>query len=265
MPQPLLTIGFGEIRERVKNASSLSLFLSFDGALTPIVEDPGKVKIAESTRNILDFLSKRDDVLPAVVSGRALSDLTARTGIDRIVYVGNHGLEINGRGLRFIEPFAAAKSELLARISESLAANLQGIPGARVEYKGLTTSVHYRQTPVTNFREVERIVQAVVAPAVSPFYIDVGKMVLDVIPRTDWHMGAAVCWINSRLAEKGAVSIYVGDDRTDETAFRRLTDEITICVGNPNWSTARYHVSSPAEVREFLVWMSKSRWGTSPN
>jgi len=136
---------------------------------------------------------------------------------------------------------------------------LHAIPGALVEYKGLTTSVHYRHTAVANFRDVERIVHTVVAPGVSPFFIEVGKMVLEIIPKAEWHKGAAVCWINSRLGGRGNLSIYIGDDRTDETAFRRLSDEITVCVGNPEWSAARYYVRSPGDVGAFLAWLAELR------
>ncbi|MBZ5579504.1 MAG: trehalose-phosphatase [Acidobacteriia bacterium] len=259
MPQCLLEGGLAEIQDRVRSAPSVSLFLSFDGALTGLVEDPEDAGLAQATRDVLEVLSKRPDILTVILSGRALSDLERRAGISGVVYAGNHGLEIGGRGLRFVEPFAAARTDILARISDSLAANLKGVFGVRVEYKGLTTSVHYRQASAADFQDIERIVQAIVAPGVSPFCVDVGKMALEVIPRTDWHTGAAVCWINSRLAGKGAACIYVGDDRSDEAAFQRLPDEITVCVGNPEWSSARYYLSDPAEVREFLVWLNQSR------
>ena len=259
MPEFLLNGGLVEIRERIQNALAISLFFSFDGALTRIVEDPADAAIDNPVWNSLQALSQRADLVTVVLSGRSLSDLQSRVGISDVVYAANHALEISGRGLRFTEPFASARSELLARISDSLAAHLSAIPGASVEYKGLTTSVHYRHTAVANFRDVERIVQTVVAPGVSPFFIDVGKMVLEIIPKADWHKGAAVCWINSRLSGRGNLSIYVGDDRTDETAFRRLSDEITICVGNPEWSAARYYVRSPGDVGDFLVWLRDVR------
>jgi alpha,alpha-trehalase len=259
MPEFLLNGGLVEVRERIQNALALSLFFSFDGALTRIVEDPAKAAMEQPIWSALETLSRRDDLLPVVLSGRSLADLKARVGISEIVYAANHALEISGRGLRFIEPFAAARSELLARISESLAVHLRAIPGASVEYKGLTTSVHYRHTAVSNFRDVERIVHTVVAPGVSPFFIEVGKMVLEIIPKAEWHKGAAVCWINSRLSGRGNLSIYIGDDRTDETAFRRLSDGITVCVGNPEWSAARYYVRSPGDVGDFLAWLSGVR------
>lgn len=259
MSRSLWECGIDQIQERLIYAPSLSLFLNFDGTLTPWTEDPDETRLDDLTRNLLESFSKRSDVLTVIVSGRSLADIQPRVGIPGLVYAGNHGLEISGRGIQFIEPFAAARRELLARVSESLAANLRGILGVRVEYKGLTASVHYRGAQSTNMQDIEHIVQAVVAPRVSPFYLDVGKMALDVIPRTDWHKGAAVCWINSRLGDPGALSIYAGDDRSDEIAFRTLSDAVTICVGDSGWTSAKYLVSDTNDLREFLFWLDRYR------
>lgn len=259
MSRSLWECGLDQIQERLIYAPGLSLFLNFDGTLAPWTEDPDEARLDDLTRCALEALSKRSDVLTVILSGRSLADIQPRVGIPGLVYAGNHGLEISGRGMHFIDPFAAARRDLLARVSESLAANLKGILGVRVEYKGLTVSVHYRQAQTANMLDIEKIVQAVVAPRVSPFYLDVGKMALDVIPRTDWHKGAAVCWINSRLGNPAALSIYAGDDRTDEIAFRTLSDAITICVGNSGWTSAKYAVADAADLREFLFWLDRYR------
>jgi len=248
-----------EIRDRIRNAPSLSLFLDFDGTLTPIVDNPAEARLDGHMRRVLTVLSNLPDVLMVVISGRALSDLRARIGIDRVVYAGNHGLEIVGEGVRFIEPFAAAKRELLSRISQILANSLRDILGVEVEYKGLTASVHYRRASPAHYRDIEIIVRNAVTASVSPFCVSAGQMVWEILPKSDWHKGAAVCWINSRLAGKGAVSIYLGDDQTDETAFRKLTDEITVRVGDAKFSSARYRVADPEGVREFLSWLSRNR------
>ena len=255
MCQPLFDAGLATIQPRVRNATSVSLFLDFDGTLTPIVDDPSQARLEQSTWELLGDLAKCPDILTVIITGRSLADIQDRVGVDELVYAGNHGLEISGRGLRFVEPFAAARREVLSRMSRSLSERLHGIAGVRVEYKGLTTSVHYRQADPERLRDIEQIVDTVVRPDVSPFFLDAGKMVLEVLPRSNWHKGAAVCWINSRLADREAVSIYVGDDRTDETAFRALADEITVCVGRPEWTSANFFVSDPGGVCRFLSWL----------
>lgn len=257
--RPLLNEGLAEIQPAVTQAAHLSVFLDFDGTLASIVDDPSKAELDRGARRLLKDVASRTDVMVAVISGRALSDLQTRVGLKQLVYAGNHGLEICGPGLRFVEPFAAARQQLLARISSCLKETLSGIPGVRVEYKGLTTSVHYRQAPPANARDIERIVEVVVAPSVSPFFLDAGQMVLEIMPRNEWHKGAAVCWINSRTAGRGALSIYIGAERTSETAFRQLSDGITVCVGEALWTSARFYLPDPGGVREFLAWLIKNR------
>ena len=80
-------------------------------------------------------------------------------------------------------------------------------------------------------------------------------MVLEIIPRTKWHKGAAARWINSQLSAAPTLSIYVGDDTSDEDAFRALSDAITIKVGK-GATDARYRVPDPTVVRELILWLA---------
>jgi trehalose 6-phosphate phosphatase len=269
MSQPLSPARLAEIREQVREAGALSLFLDFDGTLAPIVNDPDDARLDPEVRSRLAALSARDDTLVAIISGRALDDLRARVGIAGAIYAGNHGLEISGpeidgKPVCFVEPCAVARREPLRRICDNLTATLAHIPGARVENKVLTASVHYRQAAAGEAHHITEIVQRELAHSsalshVNHFRVNHGKLVLEIVPRTDWHKGAAVGWINTRLAMPGARSIYIGDDRTDEDAFARMTDEITIRVGRSAGTSARYFVKDPARVHAFLEWLSENR------
>ena len=98
-----------------------------------------------SVRRALDRLSRRRNLNVAVISGRALSDLQSRIALPYLIYAGNHGFEIKGPGLRFMQPTAGALRPELQDLCGRLAASLGSIAGATVENKGLTASVHYRQ------------------------------------------------------------------------------------------------------------------------
>jgi len=127
MSQPLSPSALAEIRERVREAVALSLFLDFDGTLAPIVNDPGDARLAPGVRKRLEALAARNDTLVAIVSGRALADLRPRVGIASAIYAGNHGLEISGpeisgpelggKPVSFVEPCALARLEPLRRSS----------------------------------------------------------------------------------------------------------------------------------------------------
>ena len=86
-------------RERIRKALKgkiVYLFLDYDGTLAPIVRIPNKAVMLKGTKNLLRQLSKAPDCRIAVVSGRALKDISSRVGLKSIVYVGNHGFEIKG-------------------------------------------------------------------------------------------------------------------------------------------------------------------------
>ena len=83
-----------------------------------------------------------------------------------------------------------------------------------------------------------------------------GKKVYELLPNTDWDKGKAVLWLLEDLhLERGKVRpIYIGDDRTDEDAFRALGRRgIGILVSEePRPSAATYSLGNPSEVERFL-------------
>src|SRR5437879_2620222 len=93
-----------DVVRRIATAQSLAIFLDYDGTLTPFVNAPEAADLSLGMRQILDGLAEDENVLLAVVSGRSLDDLEERVGIPGVVYAGNHGLEIRGRGYSFTEP-----------------------------------------------------------------------------------------------------------------------------------------------------------------
>jgi trehalose-phosphatase len=254
MPQP-------EVEERVRAAYGIALFLDFDGTLTPLTAEPGGACLSEAVRRTLAVLSRRDRTVVAIVSGRALSRLRARVGLPDLIYAGNHGLEIEGRGLHFVDPAAAAARDRLRQVTERLESSLRAVPGVFIEYKDLTTSVHFRDVTETDARRVEHAVRDAIAPAAGVLRLGTGKMLWEILPNTDWNKGAAVRWILAAAdclpGCDDILSICFGDDITDEDAFRALPDGLTFKVGCEGATDAKYRVPSPAAVEEFLEWLTK--------
>jgi trehalose-phosphatase len=194
----------------------------------------------------------------AIVSGRERADLQARVGLPGLIYAGNHGLEISGPGFIFIEPTAVGYRECLQQLAEALVPRLKDIQGARVEDKGLTVSVHWRQAPAESAEEIRRIVHGALENTSHPFLLTTGDKVYDIRPRVYWHKGSAVHWIRERLGMQDALTVYVGDDATDEDAFAALPDDITVKVGEGSETAAVYHVRDPADVKQFLEWLANN-------
>lgn len=245
-----------EVEERVAKARRISLFVDFDGTLAPIATYPSDAWLEMTTRDILAALTRKDGIVITIISGRSLDDLRMRVNLPDIIYAGNRGLEISGRHLEFIEPVAVTWSKQLLDMTELLASELRSVPGVIVEYKGLTSTVHYRCAAEADIPTIEYAVREAVMQFSALFQVDVGKKALDIVPRSGWHKGCAVSWINEHLGHKDALCIYFGDDNTDEEAFRSLPGAITFKVGRNSESRARYRVDSPTEVCEFLRWLS---------
>jgi trehalose-phosphatase len=255
MSQPLFK-NLSEISRRINTAPHILLFLDFDGTLSPIVAQPDMAQLPPETKNILTRLARQNKISVAIISGRALADVRARVGIEHLIYAGNHGLEISGPGIHFIHRQALAGREALQQLSAQLAVKLRHLTGVEVEQKGLTTSIHYRRAAAAEVDEVVKTIQALGVEASSLFRLTTGKMIYEIRPRVDWHKGAAACWIRAQLGYPNPLSIYLGDDVTDENAFVELQQDITIKVGPAYVTAARYHLADPDEVRKFLRYLT---------
>lgn len=255
---PRLLDHLSRIADALDQADGWTLFLDFDGTLAPIVEHPECAKLPASTANSLSALAKRSNGLVIVISGRALLDVQERVGLQSIHYAGNHGLEIAGpTGLHFVEPTAKKQVENLARRSVELASRLAEIPGVRVEPKGLTTSIHYRRVDPSDWNRVKQIIEQVVSPDDPDFGLHGGKRVHEIRPRVDWNKGKAAAWMLRRLERQQGCTFFLGDDETDEDAFRELGDQaITARVEPFRVTQARYRLADPVEVGQFLCWMA---------
>jgi trehalose 6-phosphate phosphatase len=243
-----------EWAEGWRRSGRLVLLLDFDGTLAPIVERPERAAIPPATRAALDRLRALPGVEAAVVSGRGLADARARAKLGEIAYAGNHGMEIEGPGVERLHPGAAAARPLLERAAARIEAGLAGIEGAFLEDKGLTLSVHFRLAPERE-EDVRRVVEEA-AGGEPRLKVTRGKMVLEVRPRVEWDKGRAVLFLLEHLRPPaGAPVLYLGDDATDEDAFRALSgwraEGEGVLVAEeppPAGSAARSFVRSPEEV-----------------
>jgi len=233
------------------------LFLDFDGTLAPIVPRPALAELPNPTREVLNELAALPAVTIAIVSGRALRDVKKRIGIPGLIYAGNHGLEIEGKGLAFEHPAAVELSFAVRAVTGWISACAGDFPGIEIESKGLTTSVHYRRASRPIQVALESSLRSFIPPDAPSIEIREGKMVHEIRPRVPWDKGHAVVWIRDQLGKSGALPIVVGDDTTDENAFTAFDDAITICVDPRTPTAASYRLASPVDVREFLAWVAR--------
>jgi trehalose-phosphatase len=200
------------------------LFLDFDGVLAPIVERPEDAAPPPETRAELGRLVAKY-ALVAVVSGRAGDDVRARLGVDGVVCVGSHGLEL------------APQADGWRRTLAGFAASAPW-PPEEIEVKGLTVSFHFRNRPDEQaaVRELDAIAEDAACQALVARY---GRKVLEVLPPVGSNKGTAV---RALLEEHGLRrALAAGDDTTDLDSFAALDGlelAVRVAVASPEAPSA---------------------------
>lgn len=243
-----------QIRQRLAGQQPV-VFLDYDGTLTPIVADHTQAFLAPDMRAAVQRLSQRCPV--AIVSGRDLARLKSLVQLDSVFYAGSHGFEISGpaaaderleRGVEFLPE--------LDQVEQALRAQLAGIAGHALERKRFSIAVHFRQVAEHDLARLDAVLQRVLAehPRLQRGH---GKMVYEIQPDIDWNKGQAVLWLLQRLGldQPNRVPLYVGDDITDEDAFRVLAGR-GLCIAvrdhGTRQSAADYALQDVNEVQRFL-------------
>jgi trehalose 6-phosphate phosphatase len=253
------------IQARIQQAQNLFLFLDYDGTLTPIVSRPELALCPYEVKGHLEKLRDLPGVSLAIISGRSIGDVREKVGVSGITYVGNHGLEIENPAGRHQKILTPARKRELKRIIQNLQNSFKEIPGILFEEKGPILSVHYRNVPQKFVATISQKVEKEIQQRRDRWKIASGKMVLEIQPNVDFHKGKAVREILKPFPSKEPLPIYLGDDQTDEDAFRVTKKQgISIYVGpGTSLSLADYFLQNPDEVQEFLFRCQKARRATS--
>lgn len=244
------------VREVIDRCEPLVLCLDFDGTLVPIVDDPSDAQLSARASAILERLGDQDEVEVAIVSGRALDDLRDRVDVHGVTFAGNHGLEMQDSDDRWIHPVVEDVRPQLETIIDEVGAVIEDVPGAFIEDKYATVSIHYRNAPADRVPHVKQAVRERVTAA-SEIDIGTGKAVLQLRPSVDWNKGSAIERI-ARSVSDDALVLFVGDDVTDQDGFDAIdqlsVEGMTIAVGNTSLAT-QYRLSDPAAVIQWLHWL----------
>lgn len=200
------------VEQLAAEPATTGLFLDFDGVLAPIVDRPEDAAPPRETRAELERLVGRY-ALVAVVSGRAGDDVRARLGVEGIVCVGSHGLELEPQADRWRRTLAAFAADA-------------PWPPDEIEVKGLAVAFHFRGRDDERqaVRELDAIAGAAREDGLVARY---GRKILEVLPPVGSHKGTAV----RRLLEERGLrrALAAGDDTTDIDSFAAL-DGLEVAV-----------------------------------
>lgn len=232
---------------KLATASSCAFFFDVDGTLLDIKPRPEDVISDEELRRLLVALARGAGGAVALVSGRMIDD------IDRIFAplvfpaAGLHGAEI-----RFPDGSRTrAESAVMDAARPKLRAFVAARPGARLEDKGATLAIHFRQRP-----DLAGEVLAFLAGfAQGGLAVQEGKLVAE-LKQIQYNKGAAIAALLQAAPFLGRRPVFIGDDLTDEKGFRVVNEKggITVRVGPVGEATeARLRLDDPAALQRELV------------
>ena len=238
-----------DILRRIRERGCV-LMIDFDGTLAPMVSDPRRARMGMRTRRALEGVARRYPV--AVITGRALSDVQARVPTYGVSFAGNHGLECSTKGRVHPVRIPAILQRALNTVRARLRCVALDYKGIYFEDKVYSLSLHYRRCPRSKHAAVRAKVMNAVREAGGLRIVE-GIYVLNILPAMHRDKGTATREMYASLAgRKKPVPVFIGDDVTDEDAFRVIRQGITIKVGTSSASAAQYYFKSRSGVDRFL-------------
>ncbi|KAI5065923.1 hypothetical protein GOP47_0019257 [Adiantum capillus-veneris] len=228
---------FEEIVEAA-SGKRVAIFLDYDGTLSPIVEDPDRAFMSHQMRATVKEVA---NVFPtAIISGRCKEKLHEFVQLPELYYAGSHGMEIIGPARRRdleetrrshskgneVALFQPAKefTYIIDKVYNSLVEKTKVVPGARVEHNKFCVSVHFRCVKERHWMVLAEQVQQVLQ-SFPNVRLTQGRKVLEIRPLIAWNKGKALDFLLKALGlndQNTVFPIYLGDDRSDEDAFKVL-------------------------------------------
>ena len=234
-----------------------ALFLDVDGTLLEFVDDPEAVRTDAALVRCLAALGDALGGALALVSGRSLAQLSRVFGGYELPAAGLHGLE--RRSAAGVERLPV---ELPAHVRGALAALAARHPGLRVEDKGASVAVHWREAPA--LEPVATVTLRELAAALGPAWqLQPGACVLELKPALRTKADA----VREFLAEPpfaGRRPVYVGDDLTDLDGFAAVEGRGGEAIAVGDRVQARWRLPDPAAVREWLAHVQAALAAAAP-
>ncbi|KAL8226940.1 hypothetical protein R6Q57_016772 [Mikania cordata] len=272
---PSALTSFEYIINRAKD-KKIVIFLDYDGTLSPIVDDPDRAFMSDDMRSAVKRVA---EYFPTtIISGRSRDKVHELVGLTELYYAGSHGMDImfpledtlsihhssyirstdkQGKEVNLFQP-AREFISMIDEVFRTLVEVTKNIPGAKVENHKFCTSVHYRNVDEKSWRVVAQHVHDVLKNY-PRLRLTHGRKVLEVRPVIEWDKGKAVEFLLESLGLNNSddvLPIYIGDDRTDEDAFKVLKEGnrgYGILVSSiPKESKAFLSLRDTLEVSEFL-------------
>jgi trehalose 6-phosphate phosphatase len=234
-------------------ASKSALLLDFDGTLAPFRIDPSKVRPWAGVANLLEKIQTAGRTRLAIITGRPARDVESQLGL-------RNGLEIWGlHGVEHIYPDGRLeREELLPDEQPIIDAARNAIStarlGLRVEEKPNAVVVHWRGKPSQSIHSLRQHLLDLMQPFVGVAGVRLLEFDGGLELRAGRDKGDAVRLILDEMPTDAPVA-YLGDDTTDEDAFRALNGRGLSVLVRRDWrpGSAQVWLRPPDQLRGFLT------------
>jgi trehalose 6-phosphate phosphatase len=229
-------------------ADGAALFLDFDGTLVDLADAPDAIVVPEELQPLLARLVRRLEGRVAIVSGRAIQDLDQHLTAPGIALSGSHGLELRRAGG---EASPVDIPPALAEARQAVARFAAGRDGLLIEQKPAGVALHFRQAPQ---REEEAVGFISGVAERTGLAVQRGKMMAELRP-AGRNKGHALRSLMAEPPFAGARPLFMGDDITDEDAFRAAAEMggAGVLVGPPRPTAAKWRLRDVAAVARWLA------------
>ncbi|KAM3236828.1 Trehalose-phosphate phosphatase B [Capsicum annuum] len=259
-----------EEMKSIAKGKKIVIFLDYDGTLSEIVPNPEEAFMTDKMRMVLGEVADRFPT--AIISGRKREKVQDFVQLKNVYYAGSHGLDIEAplnslkckdsnemdNKIVLYQPakeFLPEKDKVLNLLSE----RTKDIKGVNIEDNKFCISIHFRHVHSKDLGTVENVI-SVILKEYPNFLVSTGKKVYEIRPNIAWDKGHALEYLLENLGfgnSDDVLPIYVGDDRTDEDAFKVLRKRRQgfpiIVSANPKDTNALYSLREPKQVMEFLL------------
>jgi len=239
----------------------LILLTDFDGTVAEFHPNPSVPMLTAIRREWLRDIAAQPGTFVGIVSGRRVPDLRRRAPLPSYAYyAGLHGMEVEVDNRHWQHPdlgdARAAVGELLPRLELVV----DQFPGAVLEDKAVSLAVHVRAVAYSERAEALALADAWAEPWIAAGRLRrlSGSLVVEYLPNVACHKGDAVTWITRDVQARTGVRpfvVFLGDDLTDEDAFREIDRGIGVLVGSRP-TAATHQLDGIADVDTLLWWLT---------
>lgn len=255
-----------ELFRTIARSGQLLLCTDFDGTLVTFTGTPDETSLPPEMEELLTELANSARLHLAVISGRSFHELAELVPLENATLAGNHGLKIRfedgtDHELETTEETHRAISAMKTELRESVGEK----EGIIIEDKSFGLGLHYRQYQDNEEEIKEEFYRIWEENSIPDLEVIEGIELLEVRPG-NWNKGDAVQLLQKRWGE--IPTIYIGDDTTDEDAFRVLRTQnsgipVIVTSEDEKDTEAQFKLKNPEEVKEFLELFREIFTGTN--